>query len=170
MINVKTSNCESMLKSDAQRAIRMNQSSTFSRTRSAWAAPLFALCFTANCSAADLDRDPAWTHAQERPPMTAGETRAFIRRLATYVFEHHMKRDDSPQRGMVYEYFWVKKAGTPVSDRKRILAPEEYTFEAEKGYMGGPYDHFVNFFKNSFQHGGVSLEEMLVPLIKMESK
>ena len=45
--------------------------------------------------------------------MTAGETRAFMKRLATYVFEHHMKRDDSPQRGMVYEYFWVKKAGTP---------------------------------------------------------
>ncbi len=40
----------------------------------------------------------------------------------------------------------MKKAGTPVSDRKRILAPEEYTFNAEKGYLGGPYDHFVNFF------------------------
>lgn len=40
----------------------------------------------------------------------------------------------------------MKKAGTPVSSRKRILAPEEYTFEAEKGYLGGPYDHFVNFF------------------------
>ena len=51
--------------------------------------------------------DPAWTRAQERPPMTAGETRAFMKRLATYVFEHHMKRDDSPQRGMVYEYFWA---------------------------------------------------------------
>ena len=41
----------------------------------------------------------------------------------------------------------MKKAGTPVTDRKRILPPEEYKFEAEKGYLGGPHDHFANFFK-----------------------
>ena len=40
----------------------------------------------------------------------------------------------------------MKKAGTPVSNRKRILPPEEYTFAAEKDYSGGPYDHFINFF------------------------
>jgi len=40
----------------------------------------------------------------------------------------------------------MKRAGTPVTDRKRILPPEEYTFQAEKGYLGGPYDHFANFF------------------------
>lgn len=40
----------------------------------------------------------------------------------------------------------MKRAGTPVSERKRILGPEEYTFAAEKDYLGGPYDHFVNFF------------------------
>ena len=40
----------------------------------------------------------------------------------------------------------MKKAGKPVSDRKRILPPEEYTFSAEKDYLGGPYDHFANFF------------------------
>jgi predicted dehydrogenase len=52
----------------------------------------------------------------------------------------------------------MKKAGTPVSDRKRILAPEEYTFEAEKGYLGGPYDHFVNFF-NAIRNGGKVIED-----------
>ena len=40
----------------------------------------------------------------------------------------------------------MKQAGTPLTDRKRILPQEEYTFAAEKGYMGGPYEHFVNFF------------------------
>ena len=39
-----------------------------------------------------------------------------------------------------------RKAGKPVTGRKRILPPEEYTFHAEKGYAGGPYDHFANFF------------------------
>jgi len=52
----------------------------------------------------------------------------------------------------------MKRAGTPVSGRKRILAPQEYTFEAEKGYLGGPYDHFVNFF-NAIRNGGKVTED-----------
>ncbi len=52
----------------------------------------------------------------------------------------------------------MKKAGTPVTGRKRILPPEEYTFEAEKGYQGGPYDHFVNFF-TAIRNGGNVTED-----------
>lgn len=54
----------------------------------------------------------------------------------------------------------MKKAGTPVSERKRILPPVEYTFEAEKGYLGGPYDHFVNFF-NAVRNGGKVTEDAI---------
>ena len=32
------------------------------------------------------------------------------------------------------------------------------------------YNHFVNYYRNTFQHGGVSLEEMIVPVIRMTSK
>ena len=32
------------------------------------------------------------------------------------------------------------------------------------------YNHFVNYYRNTFQHGGVSLEEMIVPIIRMTSK
>jgi hypothetical protein len=32
------------------------------------------------------------------------------------------------------------------------------------------YNYYVNYYRNTFQHGGVSLEEMIVPVIKMESK
>ncbi len=32
------------------------------------------------------------------------------------------------------------------------------------------YNHFVNYYRNTFQHGGISLEEMIVPLIRMSSK
>lgn len=32
------------------------------------------------------------------------------------------------------------------------------------------YNHFVNYYKNTFQHGGVSLEEMIIPIIRMTSK
>ncbi len=52
----------------------------------------------------------------------------------------------------------MRKAGKPVSDRKRILAPEEYTFAAEKGYLGGPHDHMVNFF-TAIRTGGSVTED-----------
>jgi hypothetical protein len=47
-----------------------------------------------------------------------------------------------------------------------------FIFAKHDGYLCYPnnYNHFANYFKNTFQHGGVSLEEMLVPVIKMESK
>lgn len=47
-----------------------------------------------------------------------------------------------------------------------------FIFAKYDGYLCYPnnYNHYVNYFKNTFQHGGVSLEEMLIPIIKMESK
>lgn len=32
------------------------------------------------------------------------------------------------------------------------------------------YNHFVNYYQNTFQHGGVSLEEMIIPIVKFVSK
>ena len=32
------------------------------------------------------------------------------------------------------------------------------------------YNQFNNFYKNTFQHGGISLEEVIVPIIKLKSK
>jgi hypothetical protein len=62
-----------------------------------------------------LDIDPAWANAAaKKKPMTADETRTFMKRLAAFVFEHHMKRDEgSPQRGMVYEYLDMARTGRP---------------------------------------------------------
>jgi CheY-like chemotaxis protein len=47
-----------------------------------------------------------------------------------------------------------------------------YIFAKEDGYLCYPnnYNHFVNYYRNTFQHGGVSLEEMIVPVVVMESK
>jgi len=57
---------------------------------------------------------PPWQNAAERKPrMTGDETRAFMKRLASFVFDNHLKKaQDSQQRGMIYEYFWVAKKGT----------------------------------------------------------
>ena len=32
------------------------------------------------------------------------------------------------------------------------------------------YNRFVKFYKNTYQHGGISMEEMLIPVITLESK
>ncbi len=47
-----------------------------------------------------------------------------------------------------------------------------YVFAKEDTYLVYPnnYNHFVTFFKNTFQHGGISLEEMIVPLAFYTSK
>lgn len=47
-----------------------------------------------------------------------------------------------------------------------------YIFAKEDGYLCYPnnYNYFVNYFKNTFQHGGVSLEEMIIPVVRMTSK
>ena len=77
------------------------------------AAFLLPLAMAPSLVAADLDRDPAWANAFKQGPLKADETKAFMKELAQYVFAHHMKRTDSPQRGLVYEYFHVPRAGQP---------------------------------------------------------
>lgn len=58
-------------------------------------------------------------------------------------------------------------AGLPVP-----TVNSSFIFAKEDGFLCYPnnYNHYVNYYKNTFQHGGVSLEEMIVPVIKMISK
>jgi hypothetical protein len=52
--------------------------------------------------------------AAQSQPLTADETREFMKRLAKFVEENHLKKDaKSEQKGMVYEYFDVKRKGQP---------------------------------------------------------
>ena len=47
-----------------------------------------------------------------------------------------------------------------------------YVFALEDQFFAYPnnYNYYVNFYKDTFQHGGVSLEEMVIPLILLTSK
>ena len=60
-----------------------------------------------------------------------------------------------------------RQAGLPVPN-----VNSSFIFAREDGYLCYPnnYNHFANYYKNSFQHGGVSLEEMIIPVIRMSSK
>jgi predicted dehydrogenase len=69
-----------------------------------------------------------------------------------------LKRNKTTESDDPFLVEQMKKAGTPLSERKRILPPEEYTFAAEKDYQGGPYDHFVNFF-TAIRNGGKVAED-----------
>lgn len=47
-----------------------------------------------------------------------------------------------------------------------------YIFAREDVYLCYPnnYNHYVNYYRNTFQHGGVSLEEMIIPVVRLVSK
>jgi len=47
-----------------------------------------------------------------------------------------------------------------------------YIFALNDDFLAYPnnYNHFVKYYKHTFQHGGVSMEEMLVPVISMLPK
>ena len=48
---------------------------------------------------------------------------------------------------------------------KYIFAKEDLYFVYQNNY-----NKFANFYKNTYQHGGISLEEMLLPIITLEPK
>ena len=47
-----------------------------------------------------------------------------------------------------------------------------YIFAKEDSFFVYPnnYNHFAKYYKNTFQHGGISLEEIIVPIAVYESK
>ncbi len=60
-----------------------------------------------------------------------------------------------------------KEAGLPVPS-----VNSSFIFAREDRFLCYPnnYNYYVNYYRNTFQHGGVSMEEMIVPVIKMTSK
>ena len=60
-----------------------------------------------------------------------------------------------------------RQAGLPVPNIN-----SSFIFAKQDGYLCYPnnYNHFANYYRNTFQHGGVSLEEMIIPVIRMSSK
>ena len=47
-----------------------------------------------------------------------------------------------------------------------------YIFAQNDDFFAYPnnYNYYVSYYKNTFQHGGISMEEMLVPLVTMQRK
>ncbi len=49
---------------------------------------------------------------------------------------------------------------------------QAFIFAREDKFFAYPnnYNHYVQYYRNTFQHGGISLEEMLVPIVHLTSK
>ena len=60
-----------------------------------------------------------------------------------------------------------RQAGLP-----RPNVSSTFIFAKEDIFLCYPnnYNHYVNYYRNTFQHGGISLEEMIVPVIRLVSK
>ncbi|MFT4062735.1 MAG: response regulator [Edaphocola sp.] len=67
----------------------------------------------------------------------------------------------------VYAITNPKEAGLPQPN-----VNSKYIFAKEDVFLCYPnnYNYYVNYYKNTFQHGGISLEEVIVPIIKLASK
>lgn len=53
-----------------------------------------------------------------------------------------------------------------------INVSSAYIFAMRQDFFAYPnnYNHYANYYKNTFQHGGISLEEMMIPIIRLEPK
>lgn len=47
-----------------------------------------------------------------------------------------------------------------------------YVFATGNDFLAYPnnYNYYVNYYRNTFQHGGISMEEMIVPMVTMKGK
>ncbi len=64
-----------------------------------------------------------------------------------------------------------------ISNPQDIFLPKSnlssrYIFASKSDFMVYPnnYNHYVNYFNNTYQHGGISMEEMLIPIITLRPR
>lgn len=68
------------------------------------------------------------------------------------------------------EVYEVKNPGDAYLPQEGVT--HRYIFATKNDFFAYPnnYNHYVNYYKNTFQHGGISMEEMLTPFIKLIPK
>lgn len=70
-----------------------------------------------------------------------------------------------------------KKHVFEVAKPERLFLPKpdlttSYVFATEDYFFAYPnnYNHYVKYYKDTFQHGGLSLEEMIVPFVRLKAR
>ena len=80
-------------------------------------------------------------------------------------YKHGRNLNYNPKEVLAYRN--PQHAGLPTPN-----VNSSFVFAKEDGFLCYPnnFNYYANYYKNTFQHGGVSLEEMIIPLVIMESK
>ncbi len=54
----------------------------------------------------------------------------------------------------------------------KLNVTTKYIFAKEEDFFAYPnnYNYYVNYYKDTFQHGGISLEEVLIPIVRLKAK
>ena len=54
----------------------------------------------------------------------------------------------------------------------KVNVSQSYVFAKDDKFFAYPnnYNHYVKYYKDTFQHGGISLEEMLIPVVRLTAK
>jgi hypothetical protein len=54
----------------------------------------------------------------------------------------------------------------------KVNVSTSYVFAMEDNFFAYPnnYNYYVNYYRDTFQHGGVSMEEMIIPIISLTSR
>ncbi len=67
----------------------------------------------------------------------------------------------------VFEILQPQKAGLPSPN-----ISSTYIFAGNDDFFAYPnnYNYYVSYYKSTFQHGGISMEEMIIPVVTMEAK
>jgi len=68
------------------------------------------------------------------------------------------------------DVFEIKNPADAFLPRQHVSSV--YIFAKEYKFFAYPnnYNHYVNYYRNTFQHGGVSLEEVIIPYITLSAK
>lgn len=68
------------------------------------------------------------------------------------------------------EVFEIKNPSDAFLPKQNVSS--RYIFAREDKFFAYPnnFNHYVNYYKNTFQHGGVSLEEMIIPFVTLSAK
>jgi hypothetical protein len=88
-------------------------------------------------------------------------------RETTTNLRYKVGRNLQYERRDVFEVRDPAQAGLP-----RPNVSSAFIFAKDDTFFLYPnnYNHFNNYYKNTFQHGGISLEEMICPVIRLRSK
>ena len=92
-----------------------------------------------------------------------------------------IKGDKDTSAGIRYKYgrniYAPEKGGLTITKPEKYGLPRvsqfnQFIIAKNKHFFVYPnnYNKFVNRLKNSFQHGGISLEELIIPVTKLQGK